>query len=77
MLTMEAGMEIKLPARHGLGIRAIARELGISRNTVKHYLSGEAVKPQRACRRCASTRSVTCRRVRSRWTNATIRAPLS
>ncbi|MCO6411608.1 MAG: IS21 family transposase [Thiogranum sp.] len=38
-------MEIKLLARQGLSIRAIARELGVSRNTVKHYLRGEAVKP--------------------------------
>lgn len=45
MLTKEAVMEIKLLARQGLGIRAIARELGISRNTVKRYLRGEALKP--------------------------------
>ena len=45
MLTKEAVMEIKVLARQGLGIRAIARELGISRNTVKHYLRGEAVRP--------------------------------
>jgi len=45
MLTKEAVMEIRLLARRGLGIRAIARELGISRNTVKRYLRGEAVRP--------------------------------
>ena len=43
MLTKEAVMEIRLLARQGLGIRAIAKELGISRNTVKRYLRGEAV----------------------------------
>jgi transposase len=45
MLTEEAIMEIKLLNRQGMGIRAIARELGISRNTVRCYLRGEAVKP--------------------------------
>lgn len=45
MLTKEAVMEIKLLARQGLSIHAIARELGISRNTVKRYLRGEAVRP--------------------------------
>ncbi len=45
MLTKEAIMEIKILARQGLSIRAIGRELGISRNTVRKYLRGEAVKP--------------------------------
>ncbi|MFA7431775.1 MAG: IS21 family transposase [Rhodospirillaceae bacterium] len=45
MLTKEAIMEIKLLARQGLGLRAIARALRISRNTVKRYLRGEAVRP--------------------------------
>lgn len=44
MLTKEAIMEIKLLERRGLSIRAIARELGISRNTVRCYLRGEAVR---------------------------------
>lgn len=44
MLTKEAIMEIKILSRQGKGIRAIARELGISRNTVRRYLRGEAVK---------------------------------
>ena len=44
MLTKEAIMEIKLLSRQGMGIRGIARELGISRNTVRKYLRGEAVK---------------------------------
>ncbi len=40
MLTKEAVMEIRLLARQGLSIRGIARELGISRNTVRYYLRG-------------------------------------
>ena len=36
-------MEIKILARRGMSIRATARELGISRNTVRRYLRGEAV----------------------------------
>jgi transposase len=45
MLAEEGIMEIRILSRRGLGIRAIARELGISRNTVRKYLRGEAVKP--------------------------------
>lgn len=37
-------MEIKILSRRGLSIRGIARELGVSRNTVRKYLRGEAVK---------------------------------
>ena len=36
-------MEIRILARRGMGSRAIARELGTSRNTVRRYLRGEAV----------------------------------
>lgn len=36
-------MEIRILSRQGLGIRAIARQLDISRNTVRSYLRGEAV----------------------------------
>ncbi|WP_308389015.1 IS21 family transposase [Acidithiobacillus sp. AMEEHan] len=38
MLTQEQAVEIKILARQGMGIRSIARELGISRNTVRRYL---------------------------------------
>ena len=46
MLTKEAVMEIRIRilARRGMSIRAIARELRISRNTVRRYLRGEAVR---------------------------------
>ncbi len=39
-------MEIRVLARQGHGIKAIARELGLSRNTVRKYLRGEAVAPR-------------------------------
>ncbi|WP_146100355.1 helix-turn-helix domain-containing protein, partial [Pseudomonas syringae group genomosp. 3] len=38
MLTQEQSVEIKVLARQGHGIKFIARELGISRNTVRKYL---------------------------------------
>ena len=42
-------MEIRILARRGMGIRAIARELRISRNTVRRYLRGEAVREVGGC----------------------------
>ena len=42
-------------ARQGHGIKAIARELGVSRNTVRRYLRGETTSPAygpRAARAC-------------------------
>lgn len=36
-------MEIRVLARQGFGVKAIARELGLSRNTVRKYLRGEVV----------------------------------
>lgn len=38
MVTFETVMEIKILHKQGMSSRAIARELGISRNTVKRYL---------------------------------------
>lgn len=43
MLTKEEIMEIRILSRQGMSIRGISRELGISRNTVRKYLRGEAV----------------------------------
>jgi len=39
MLTREQSVEIRVLARQGKGIRAIARELGISRTTVRRHLA--------------------------------------
>lgn len=48
MLTKEEVMEISILSRRGMSVRGIARELGISRNTVRKYLRGDAVKvPER------------------------------
>lgn len=44
MLIREAIMEIRILSRRGMGIRQMARELGVSRNTVRKYLRGKAVK---------------------------------
>ena len=38
MLTQEQAVEVRVMARQGKGIREIAREMGISRNTVRRYL---------------------------------------
>ncbi|HAF90320.1 MAG TPA: IS21 family transposase [Pseudomonas sp.] len=46
MLTQEQSVEIKVLARQGHGIKAIARELGLSRNTVRKYLRGEKDLPR-------------------------------
>lgn len=40
MLTQEETVEIRVMARQGKGVREIARDLGISRNTVRRYLRG-------------------------------------
>ncbi|MGB7183010.1 MAG: helix-turn-helix domain-containing protein, partial [Burkholderiaceae bacterium] len=39
MLTQEQSVEIRVLSRQGKSIRAIARDLGISRVTVRRYLS--------------------------------------
>lgn len=38
MLTQEQAVEIRVLKRQGMGIRAIAKELGLSRRTVRRYL---------------------------------------
>lgn len=50
MLKEEGVMEIRILHRQGMGIRAIARQLGISRNTVREYLRTDK-KPKYAKRR--------------------------
>jgi transposase len=54
MLTQEAYVEISVLARQGLSIRAIAREMNCSRNTVRRYLkrraASQAVIPRYASR---------------------------
>ena len=40
MLTREQAVEIRVLRRQGMSIRAIARELGLSRVTVRRYLLG-------------------------------------
>ena len=46
MLAQEQSVEIKVFARQGHSIKAIARELGLSRNTVRKYLRGEESLPR-------------------------------
>ena len=38
MLVGEMALGIRLLAKRGKGLRAIAREIGVSRNTVRRYL---------------------------------------
>ncbi len=42
MVGAEAALEIRVLHRHGKGVREIARETGVSRNTVRRYLRDEA-----------------------------------
>lgn len=54
MLTQEEAVEIRVMARRGEGIRAIAKQLGCSRNTVRRYLREAQAKVYgpRAARAC-------------------------
>jgi transposase len=61
MVGAEAALEIRVLHRHGKSIREVAREMGLSRNTVRRYLRDEEAaryKP-RPCGRPSSTRSRT------------------
>jgi transposase len=44
MLTQEQAVEIRVMARRGEGLRAIARQIGCSRNTVRRYLRDEEAR---------------------------------
>ncbi len=46
MVTFETVMEIKILHKQGMSNQAIARELGISRNTVKRYLQAKSEPPK-------------------------------
>ncbi len=46
MVTFETVMEIKILHKQGMSSRAIARKLGISRNTVKRYLQAKSEPPK-------------------------------
>lgn len=53
VLSQEEAVEVKVLARQGKGVREIARELGVSRNTVRRYLRGAAAGyRERAARPC-------------------------
>ncbi|MCH9692349.1 MAG: IS21 family transposase [Gammaproteobacteria bacterium] len=45
MLTQENSVEIQVLHRQGMSIRAIAKELGLSRNTVRRYLRSQVSDP--------------------------------
>ncbi|HAV2138856.1 TPA: IS21 family transposase [Serratia marcescens] len=55
MITFEIRMEIKVLHKRGMSIRAIARELGISRNTVRSHLKAKSEKPQYSPRPASSS----------------------
>src|SRR5699024_8197152 len=46
MLNLESTVEIRVMARQGYSIKAIARELGVSRNTVRKYLRADSAMPR-------------------------------
>ncbi len=46
MNTFEIRMEIKALHKRGMNIRAIAKEQGILRNTVRSHLKAKSEKPQ-------------------------------
>jgi transposase len=51
MVGSEAALEMRVLHRHGKSIREIAREMGVSRNTVRRYLrdaAAERYKPRSA-----------------------------
>ena len=68
MITFEIRMEIKVLHKRGMSIRAIARELGISRNTVRSHLKAKSERPQYLPRPASSSlldeyRDYICKRI--------------
>ncbi|WP_413741073.1 IS21 family transposase [Sodalis sp. RH15] len=55
MVTFETAMEIKILHKQGMSARHIAKKLGISRNTVKRYLSADPEPPRYSPRPRASS----------------------
>lgn len=50
MLGQEGYVDIQVLHRQGMSIKGIARELGISRNTVRRYLRADQIPAFKACR---------------------------
>jgi transposase len=48
MVGLEAALEIRVLHRHGKSIREIAREMGVSRNTVRRYLRDDEAERYRS-----------------------------
>jgi transposase len=79
MLTQEQAVEIRVMARRGEGLRAIARQVGCSRNTVRRYLRDEearryAARDPRPCKLDDYKGYVVARieQARPRWIPATV-----
>jgi AcrR family transcriptional regulator len=71
MLTQEQTVEIRVMARRGVPVKAIARELGCSRNTVRRYLRDATAQRYNGSAACHPEDSA-IRRV-SRWSRVRIR----
>jgi transposase len=79
MLTREQAVEIRVMARRGEGLRAIARQVGCSRNTVRRYLRDEearrySVREPRPCKLDEYKGYLDARiaQARPRWIPATV-----
>jgi transposase len=55
MITFESRMEIKILHKRGMSCRAIARELGLSRNTVRRHLMAKSEPPRYSSRPAAGS----------------------
>lgn len=68
MITFEIRMEIKVLHKRGMSIRAIAKELGLSRNTVRKHLKAKSDRPRYSPRPTSSSlldeyREYICKRI--------------